>query len=158
MRCRSRRSPSAPASRPARSIATFPSKTDLVAALVAAVSERELGAMRRAADAAPGPLSALAAALTTFAARALENRKLAFALIAEPVDADSHNARRDYRAAIARELESAARRRDDARQPSRAGPEDRGARADRRAVRGTDRPARRTRATMRPRCATRCRP
>ena len=43
----------------------FPSKTDLVAALVAAVSEREIGAMRRAADAAPGPLSALAAALTT---------------------------------------------------------------------------------------------
>jgi AcrR family transcriptional regulator len=84
----------------------FPSKTELVAALVAAVSERELGAMRRAADAAPGPLSALAAALTTFAARALENRKLAFALIAEPVDADSHDARREYRAAIARELES----------------------------------------------------
>ena len=84
----------------------FPSKTDLVAALVAAVSERELGAMRRAADAAPGPLSALAAALTTFAARALENRRLAFALIAEPVDADSHNARRDYRAAIAHELET----------------------------------------------------
>ena len=43
----------------------FPSKTDLVAALVAAVSEREIGAMRRAADAAPGPLSALAAAITT---------------------------------------------------------------------------------------------
>ena len=41
----------------------FPSKTDLVAALVAAVSEREIGAMRRAADAAPGPLSALAAAI-----------------------------------------------------------------------------------------------
>src|ERR1700738_4892882 len=44
----------------------FPSKTDLVTALVASVSEREIGAMRRAADAAPGPLSALAGALTTF--------------------------------------------------------------------------------------------
>src|SRR5262249_58191990 len=43
----------------------FPSKTDLIAALVESVSEREIGAMRRAADAAPGPLSALAAALTT---------------------------------------------------------------------------------------------
>ena len=84
----------------------FPSKTDLVAALVASVSERELGAMRRAADAAPGPLSALAAALTTFAARALESRKLAFALIAEPVDAETHHARRAYREAIARELET----------------------------------------------------
>src|SRR5579871_5863548 len=50
----------------------FPSKTELIAALVASVSEREIGAMRRAADAAPGPLSALAAALTTFAAHALE--------------------------------------------------------------------------------------
>ena len=122
----------------------FPSKTDLVAALVASVSERELGAMRRAADAAPGPLSALAAALTTFAARALENRKLAFALIAEPVDAESHEARRGYREAIARELETRLVRRDDARQPSRTGSEDRRARADRRAVRGTDRPARRS--------------
>src|SRR5262245_47327829 len=46
----------------------FPSKTELVAALVAAVSEREIGAVRRAADAAPGPLSALAAAVATFAA------------------------------------------------------------------------------------------
>src|SRR5690349_8057048 len=57
----------------------FPSKTELVAALVAAVSERELSAMRRAAEAAPGPLSALAAAITTFAARALGHPKLTFA-------------------------------------------------------------------------------
>src|SRR5229473_5823332 len=65
----------------------FPSKTELVAAVVAAVSERELAAMRRAADAAPGPLSALAAAITTLAARALAQRKLIFALVAEPVEA-----------------------------------------------------------------------
>ena len=39
----------------------FPSKTDLVAELVAAVAGRELAAMKAAADAAPGPLSALAA-------------------------------------------------------------------------------------------------
>jgi AcrR family transcriptional regulator len=82
----------------------FPSKTELVAALVASVSEREIGAMRRAANAAPGPLSALAAALTTFAAHALESRKLAFALIAEPVDADTEKARRSYRAALAEEV------------------------------------------------------
>jgi len=82
----------------------FPSKTELVAALVAAVSEREIGAMRRAANAAPGPLSALAAALTTFAAHALESRKLAFALIAEPVDADTETARQSYRAALAEEV------------------------------------------------------
>src|SRR6202049_4133873 len=41
----------------------FPSKTDLVAALVAAVSEHEIGALRGAAGAAPGPLSALAPAM-----------------------------------------------------------------------------------------------
>ena len=60
----------------------FPSKIELVAALVAAVSEREISAMCRSADAAPGPLSALAAAITAFAALALEHPKLAFALIA----------------------------------------------------------------------------
>src|SRR5262252_8151320 len=64
----------------------FPSKTELVAAVIATVSERELAAMRAAADAAPGPLSALAAALTTFAGRALARRRLAWAAIAEPVD------------------------------------------------------------------------
>src|SRR5438477_6577402 len=64
----------------------FLSKTELVAALVAELSQREIAALARAADAAPGPLSALAAALATFAARALANRGLAFALIAEPVE------------------------------------------------------------------------
>ena len=82
----------------------FPSKTELIAALVESVSEREIGAMRRAADAAPGPLSALAASLTTFAAQALERRRLAFALIAEPVDADTEKARQPYRAALAAEI------------------------------------------------------
>jgi AcrR family transcriptional regulator len=82
----------------------FPSKTELVAALVAAVSERELSAMRRAADAAPGPLSALAAAITTFAARALANPKLAFALIAEQADGAADEARLTFRKALANEL------------------------------------------------------
>ena len=81
----------------------FPSKTDLVAALVATVAEREIGAMRRAADAAPGPLSALAAAITTYAARALSSRKLAFALIAEPADT-ADDARLAFRAALTAEL------------------------------------------------------
>src|ERR1041385_3023284 len=75
----------------------FPSKTELVAALVAAVSERELGAVRRAAEAAPGPLSALAAAITTFAARALANPKLAFALIAEQTGGGADAARLAFR-------------------------------------------------------------
>ena len=49
----------------------FPSKTDLIAELVAAVAGRELDAMQAAGDAAPGPLSALAASIASFAARAL---------------------------------------------------------------------------------------
>src|SRR5262249_4794417 len=40
----------------------FPSKTELVAALVAALCAREVAALEGAAQAAPGPLSALAAA------------------------------------------------------------------------------------------------
>ncbi|MEJ0075424.1 MAG: TetR/AcrR family transcriptional regulator [Alphaproteobacteria bacterium] len=82
----------------------FPSKTELVAALVAAAAERELGAMHRAADAAPGPLSALAATVTTFAARALANPKLAFALIAEQADGAADEARLAFRRALAAEL------------------------------------------------------
>lgn len=84
----------------------FPSKADLVAALVAAVAERQLAAMRAAADAAPGPLSALAAAIATFAARALQERSLVWAVTAEPVDAELDAARRDLRQALAGELET----------------------------------------------------
>src|SRR5713226_5789988 len=81
----------------------FPSKAELVAALVAALSEREMAALEGAAKAAPGPLSALAAAIATFAARALERRRLAFALIAEPVEPDIDSARATYRQALAAE-------------------------------------------------------
>src|SRR2546425_6123468 len=83
----------------------FPSKTELVAALVAALAEREMTALESAANAAPGPLSALAAAIATFAARALANRRLAFALIAEPVEPEIDRARASYRQALAAELE-----------------------------------------------------
>ena len=84
----------------------FPAKTELVAALVAALSEREIAALARAADGAPGPLSALAAAITSFAARALANRQLAFALIAEPVEPEIDAARVSYRGALAGAFEA----------------------------------------------------
>ena len=84
----------------------FPGKADLVGALIESVSERELAATRRAAAAAPGPLSAIAAAITTFAGRALRNRRLAFAMIAEPVDAGIDAMRLGYRKALAGELQS----------------------------------------------------
>jgi AcrR family transcriptional regulator len=82
----------------------FPGKADLVAALVDSESGRELAALRRAAEAAPGPLSALAAAIATFAARALRHRQLTFATIAEPVDAETDAIQQDYRKAVAAEF------------------------------------------------------
>ena len=120
----------------------FPSKTELVAALAAAITEREIAAMRGAANAAPGPLSALAAALATFAARAMAERKLAFALIAEPVDAAADAARLAFRTALARETGEPPLRRDAGRPPARSGHRGRDARAGRRADRRADRPAR----------------
>lgn len=84
----------------------FLGKTDLVAALIAEIAEREITVLRRAAAAAPGPLSALAAAIMTFAARAMRHRRLAFAVIAEPIDADLDPARLSFRRAVATEFAS----------------------------------------------------
>jgi AcrR family transcriptional regulator len=84
----------------------FPSKTDLIAELVAAVAGRELSAMAAAGDAAPGPLSALAACIATFGARALDERRLAWAVIGEPIDADVDAMRLDFRQSLAAELEA----------------------------------------------------
>src|SRR5580704_16643752 len=84
----------------------FPGKTDLVAALIAEISEREIGALRRAADVAPGPLSALSAAVMTFAVRALRHRRLAFAAIAEPVDAELDATRLSFRKSLVAEFAS----------------------------------------------------
>ncbi len=82
----------------------FPAKTELVAELVKVLAAREVAALSEAARAAPGPLSALTAAFATFAARAHARRRLAFALLAEPVEPDVAIARESYRAAIATEF------------------------------------------------------
>jgi AcrR family transcriptional regulator len=84
----------------------FPGKIDLVGALVEKVAERELEAVRKAANAAPGPMSALVAAITTLGARALRNRRLAWAVIAEPVDTEVDALRQRYRKALAGEVEA----------------------------------------------------
>ena len=84
----------------------FQSKTELIGALVASSAEREIAAVQRAAAAAPGPLSALAAAVATFAARGLRDRRLAWAVIAEPADADTDAVRLAYRTALASEFEA----------------------------------------------------
>lgn len=84
----------------------FPGKIELIEALVESVSGREIAALRRAADAAPGPLSALAAAIATFAARALGHRRLAWAAIAEPVAAETDAVRQSYRKALVAEFQA----------------------------------------------------
>jgi AcrR family transcriptional regulator len=84
----------------------FPSKSDLVTELVGAVTERALDAMRAAADAAPGPLSALAAAIAAFSARVLAERRLAWAAIAEPSDSEIDEVRREFRKSLVAELQS----------------------------------------------------
>jgi AcrR family transcriptional regulator len=82
----------------------FPGKTDLVAALVKEIAEREIAALRRAADVAPGPLSALSAAIMTFATRAQRDRRLSYAATAEPVDAELEVLRIAFRKALAAEF------------------------------------------------------
>ncbi|MGB6538840.1 MAG: helix-turn-helix domain-containing protein [Xanthobacteraceae bacterium] len=79
----------------------FPGKTELVEALLKEICVREIAALRTAAQSAPGPLSALSAALMTFASRARRHRRLAFAAMAEPVDAELHACRLAFRRAFA---------------------------------------------------------
>jgi AcrR family transcriptional regulator len=61
----------------------FPSKDDLVAAVVNATAAREVAAIRAAAAAAAGALSGLAAAIVAFATGTVRMRRLAFAMLAE---------------------------------------------------------------------------
>jgi len=84
----------------------FPCKTDLLAELTAVVAGRELAAITAAGKAAPGPLSALAACIATFAMRALKERRLFWALIGEAIDAEADVARLDFRRALSAALEA----------------------------------------------------
>src|SRR5215203_1080938 len=83
----------------------FPAKSDLVAALITAAAERDTTAIRQAAKAAPGPLSALASAIAAYAARASAHKRLAWALMGEP-EPDIDDARKAYREALAEEFEA----------------------------------------------------
>jgi AcrR family transcriptional regulator len=87
----------------------FPSKADLLAEVFRVASQREVDAVA-AAVAVPGPATRrLAAAVETFARRALRGRRLAWALLAEPVDpaveAERLVFRRAYRDLFAAVLE-----------------------------------------------------
>jgi AcrR family transcriptional regulator len=80
----------------------FPSKEELFVEVFRAVCAREERAMRAAAgDPGAGAAARLAAVLATFARRALSNPRLAWALIAEPVDPLVDAERLAYRARYA---------------------------------------------------------
>lgn len=89
----------------------FPSKSELFLEVFRSVCAGEARAMMAAADAAPaeaGAAGRLEAVLTTFAERALQNPRLAWALLAEPVDqlvdAERLAYRERYAELVAREL------------------------------------------------------
>lgn len=79
----------------------WPSKAELCAEIVATVSARELGIVSAVADAGGSPAERLTAAIRTFASRALQGRRLAYALIAEPVDPEVESVRLEYRGQLA---------------------------------------------------------
>jgi AcrR family transcriptional regulator len=91
----------------------FPAKADLFAEVFREASQREIDAVAAAArEAGDSATAQLAAAVETFARRALRGRRLAWALIAEPVDpaveAERLTFRRAYRDQFATVIEGGA--------------------------------------------------
>lgn len=77
------------------------SKSELCAEIVASVSAREVGIVRAIVETDDAPVEKLTAAIRTFASRALQGRRLAYALIAEPVDPEVETVRLQYRSQLA---------------------------------------------------------
>lgn len=75
----------------------FPSKVELFVEVFRDVCDREIRAAQRASADLDDPLDKLDAILANFAIRALGNPKLAWALIAEPVDPAIEEVRLEYR-------------------------------------------------------------
>lgn len=82
----------------------FESKAHLYAQVLAMVSERELAVTRRFVDAPGSAAQRLLDLVFMFSLRALQGRRLAYALIAEPCDPQIDVARLQYRAALAAEV------------------------------------------------------
>lgn len=84
----------------------FPSKSDLFAEVFRETSQREVDAMAAAIAGDEPAADRIAAGVETFARRALRSRRLAWALLAEPVDpgveAERLAFRRSYRDVLAR--------------------------------------------------------
>ncbi|MBA0125419.1 TetR/AcrR family transcriptional regulator [Haloechinothrix sp. YIM 98757] len=78
----------------------FPSKAELVAELFRRVVEREVAAVEQASTSASGVTERVTAVIETFASRALKTPRLAYALLAEPVDAPVEQQRLVFRQAF----------------------------------------------------------
>jgi AcrR family transcriptional regulator len=87
----------------------FPSKAQLFAEVFRVASQHEVDAVADAASAHSDPAARIAAAVDTFARRALRGRRLAWALLAEPVDPAVEAERLVFRQAYARVFSSALR-------------------------------------------------
>lgn len=84
----------------------FPSKAELFAEVLSAVSQREVDVLADIAGSGGPALGRLHSAVATFVRRAMRNSRLAYALIAEPCDKEIDEARLTYRAAISEVIRS----------------------------------------------------
>lgn len=82
----------------------FPSKADLFVEVLSVVSQREVDVLEAIADNGDSPHQNLHVAISTFVARAMRNRRLAYALIAEPCEKEIDEARLVYRHAISKQI------------------------------------------------------
>jgi AcrR family transcriptional regulator len=79
----------------------FPSKAELLTEVFRVASQHEVDAVAEAGAGADGAPAQIAAAVETFARRALRGRRLAWALLAEPVDPAVEAERLQFRRAYA---------------------------------------------------------
>ncbi len=84
----------------------FPSKNHLLAELIRTICDREVGIAAQIAESGRSAGDRLAGAIRTFASRAILGRRLAYAVIVEPVDPEVDRVRLQYRRALARVLEN----------------------------------------------------
>lgn len=84
----------------------FPSKAELFAEVLSAVSQREVDVLTSIAATDDTAMARLHTAVATFVRRAMRGPRLAYALIAEPCDKEIDEARLRYRAAISEVVRS----------------------------------------------------
>jgi AcrR family transcriptional regulator len=82
----------------------FPSKAELFSEMLAIVSQREVDVITEIVDSDSSPQDRLQSAVRTFAKRAMRNRRLAYALIAEPCEREIDEARLFWRHAIGQQI------------------------------------------------------